>query len=71
MHPDSKMPGPFRASGAPRIIRLHRTTRVTFAWSPAHDPELEGYQFTLDGQTSTLAPAVRTFVATIRPGVHH
>jgi subtilisin family serine protease len=69
--PDTGAPSPFRASGPAATFRLRRTIRLRFAWSPAHDPELEGYQFTLDGQTSTLATATTTFVAAMPPGLHH
>jgi thermitase len=69
--PDLGTPSPFRASGPPSPFRLRKTTRVRFTWSAARDPELEGYQFSLDGNMSTLNSTTTVFVAPLPPGLHH
>ena len=71
MHPDTQPPTLFTAAGPASTFRLRRTTRVRFAWSSAHDPELEGYEFVLDGRTSTLSTGETGVAATLRAGLHH
>jgi subtilisin family serine protease len=68
--PDTQAPSKFRAS-SPKTFRLRNAAQVRFSWTAAHDAELEGYQFRLDGQTSTLTPATAAVVATVPAGRHH
>ena len=70
MHPDTQAPASFSASRPASSFRLRRGTRVRFAWSPAHDPELEGYQLVLDGDTSTLPVGATAVVKEVEPGLH-
>lgn len=71
MHPDTLAPAPFSASGPASTFRLRHAIRVRFAWSPAQDPELEGYQFALDGHMTTLPTGETAVGATLAPGFHH
>jgi hypothetical protein len=68
--PDTQAPSQFRTS-SPKTFRLREAAKVRFAWTAAHDAELEGYQFRLDGRTSTLSPGTGAVVATIPAGRHH
>ena len=53
----------------PTAFRARKTGR-TFAWTPATDPELEGYRITIDRKTTTLPPDATHFAATVGPGRH-
>jgi hypothetical protein len=43
---------------------------VRFEWGESHDAELEGYQLTIDGRTSTFSTGSRTAVVSLRAGGH-
>jgi thermitase len=68
-HPDTTPPQPFGARTSSSFQT--RTSGVTtLAWSASIDPELEGYQVTIDGRTTTLAPSAASFSAALKPGLH-
>ncbi len=70
MHPDTQAPASFSASSPDSSFRIRRGTRVRFAWSPAHDPELGGYQLVVDGDTSTLPVGATAVDKDVEPGLH-
>ena len=69
-HPDTTAPAAFGATGPAFTFKSRAAGPVTFAWTPASDPELEGYSLDVDGHTTILPPGTTTFRTTLRPGKH-
>jgi subtilisin family serine protease len=68
-HPDSTSPSPFRAATA-SVVKMRASGSTTLAWTPSSDQELEGYQVTIDGRTTTLPPSATGFRVDLRRGTH-
>jgi len=68
--PDTTAPTSFSVAGPSFSFRLRSPTRVHFEWGESRDAELEGYQLTIDGRTTTLSTGSRTAVVSLRAGPH-
>jgi subtilisin family serine protease len=68
--PDSTPPRAFRALGPPVAFETRKPARVSLVWTPSADAELEGYQVTVDGRTTTLQPSATSFRTAVRSGRH-
>jgi subtilisin family serine protease len=68
--PDDSPPTAFRALGPAATFRIRTSTAMSLSWTPSADPELEGYQLTLDGRTTTLAPGTTSLRAVLGAGRH-
>src|SRR5262249_8473311 len=68
--PDPTGPTASPVAGPPFSFRLRSPTRVHFEWGESRDAELEGYQLTIDGRTTTLSTGSRTAVVSLRTGPH-
>jgi subtilisin family serine protease len=67
--PDTTPPRAFAAVTAP-VLRTRAPGVTRLAWTASSDPELEGYQVTVDGRTTTLPPSATGFRAALRAGTH-